>query len=123
VAREPRRISESTAHWHAPASLIARTTSVKSCSIGMGQRLGVARSLPPIPELLFLDEPTNGLDPAGIHEFRDVIPCSSGWTHAIIGGVHKCLRAGQFCARRTTAGPNATAITATGTTPEVERTV
>lgn len=27
-------------------------------------------------------------------------PCSSGWTHAVIGGEHKCLRAGQFCARR-----------------------
>lgn len=26
--------------------------------------------------------------------------CSSGWTHAIIGGEHKCLRAGQYCARR-----------------------
>ena len=27
-------------------------------------------------------------------------PCSSGWTHGVIGGEHKCLRAGQFCARR-----------------------
>lgn len=27
-------------------------------------------------------------------------PCSSSWTHAVIGGEHKCLRAGQFCARR-----------------------
>jgi len=27
-------------------------------------------------------------------------PCSSGWTHAVIGGEHKCLRRGQFCARR-----------------------
>jgi hypothetical protein len=26
-------------------------------------------------------------------------PCSSGWTHAVIGGEHKCLRAGQFCVR------------------------
>ena len=26
--------------------------------------------------------------------------CSSGWKHAVIGGEHKCLRAGQFCARR-----------------------
>ena len=25
--------------------------------------------------------------------------CSSGWSHAVIGGAHKCLRAGQFCAR------------------------
>jgi hypothetical protein len=27
-------------------------------------------------------------------------PCSSGWRHAIIGGEHKCLRRGQYCARR-----------------------
>jgi hypothetical protein len=60
---------------------------------------------------------------SGAHASRSLVPpdavaktCSSGYTHAVIGGLEKCLRAGEFCAHRYDTSTDATAIAASAST-------
>jgi ABC-2 type transport system ATP-binding protein len=70
---------------------------VKSYSLGMRQRLAVASALLKSPELLILDEPANGLDPAGIREMRDLLrSLADGGTTVIISS-HILAEIQQIC--------------------------
>jgi ABC-2 type transport system ATP-binding protein len=70
---------------------------VKKYSLGMRQRLGVARALLADPELLILDEPTNGLDPAGILEFRGLVRRLVGEGRTVVLSSHLLDEVEKIC--------------------------
>lgn len=70
---------------------------VRTYSQGMKQRLGVAAALLHDPELLVLDEPTNGLDPAGMREFRDLIKELSRSGKTVFVSSHLLGEVEQMC--------------------------
>jgi ABC-2 type transport system ATP-binding protein len=72
---------------------------VRAYSLGMKQRLGVAIALLNDPELLVLDEPANGLDPAGIVEMRDLLRRLKGEGHTILISSHVLHEIEQVCDR------------------------
>lgn len=73
---------------------------VKAYSLGMRQRLGIAQALLDHPKLLILDEPTNGLDPAGIREMRDYLKqIAQSEGIAILVSSHLLSEVEQMCTR------------------------
>lgn len=72
---------------------------VKTYSLGMKQRLGVAIALLQNPDLLILDEPTNGMDPAGIVEMRDLMHQLSAAGKTIFISSHLLAEVQQICTR------------------------
>jgi ABC-2 type transport system ATP-binding protein len=72
---------------------------VKTYSLGMKQRLGVAIALLQDPDLLVLDEPANGLDPAGIVEMRDLLRRLAAEGKTVFISSHVLTEVQQICTR------------------------
>ena len=71
----------------------------KSYSMGMKQRLGVAAALLGDPQLLILDEPTNGLDPAGVNDMRQLVADLSAAGQTVLLSSHLLTEVQEICDR------------------------
>jgi ABC-2 type transport system ATP-binding protein len=107
-------------------SLVGLTTrgrdKARTYSLGMRQRLAVATAILHDPELVILDEPTNGLDPAGIREFRSLVRQLAAEGKTVFVSSHILSEVEQMCdevailksGRLLTQGPVASLVSASG---------
>jgi ABC-type multidrug transport system ATPase subunit len=77
----------------------AADRKVRGYSLGMRQRLGIAAALLQQPRLLVLDEPTNGLDPQGIREMRDLLLALNRGGTTVFLSSHLLAEVEQLCSR------------------------
>jgi len=92
---------------------------VEQYSRGMKQRLHIARGLMADPEVIFMDEPTTGLDPESAHELRALIPRLVSQGKTILLTTHYMFEADQLC--ETIAIINQGSLVALGTPSEIKR--
>jgi ABC-2 type transport system ATP-binding protein len=103
--------------------------AARGYSLGMRQRLGVAVALLKDPELLILDEPANGLDPAGIRDMRDLVRRLGDEGRTVFVSSHQLAEVAQLCdrvaimaaGRVVRSGPTAEVVAATGAASVVVR--
>ena len=103
AARRPRRRRARGAHRRGARPRRARATAAKDrvggYSHGMRQRLGIAASLLREPQLLLLDEPTTGLDPAGMRDMRELVKRLAGEGITILLSSHILAEVEELCNR------------------------
>ena len=96
-ARRARRPARTASTTRSTRSGWGRRPPGPAYSLGMRQRLGLAHALLRRPRLLVLDEPTNGLDPQGIHEIRGLLDLHAGAT--VFLSSHLLAEVEQLCTR------------------------
>ena len=88
-----------TPSWMSSGCADRQKDRVRTYSLGMKQRLGVAMALLHNPDLLILDEPANGLDPAGIVEMRDLMRALAAQGKTVFISSHVLTEVQQICTR------------------------